>query len=808
LAVLRLAPLRYEWCRCGALQKLWDAKGNLTRWTYDRQGRLTAKTFADDTVHSYAYDSAGRLASTTDARGHTATFTYAADNRLLRKTFTDGPAAALTPEVQFTYDPVYPRTASMTDGTGTTTFTYHPAGALGALRKAAEHKSGLPGFPSFTATWDYDAAGRLLREAVDGVEATTTYDAAGRPAHFTNPLGTFTPSFDPAGRLTQLAGPVMTTHYTHHGSAQDHRLDAIVHTIGSDPLAAFRYNYNPVGTIATQEVGRSGLAPEVRSFTYDAADQLLAATGTRGGSYTYDPAGNRLSISNSALPTSNYSVNPLNQITSLSTTTGSGSGPALPPPPSNPPPPGTTLKKVSPVLEGVTPIAFNELGQPTRYRAWFGYNNPNPYDVTVPLGNTNKFTPAPTNRGQPTVFVPGRWRFVFSLEFNAGQNLVWSLNGKTSTASQNGPATSGPPTGSTTSVQNATYDADGNMLSLHDASNPSNFAYQYTWDAENRLRSVTRPDPALAWKTTHWDYDGLGRRVRERETDPLGTVLSTKTWVWCGGTQPCEERDGDNQVTQRFFAQGFQRLAPYSSLPASFYYTQDHLGSVREVLDATGTLRARYDYDAWGQRTKLSGDLDADFGYTGHLHHKPTGLILTHYRAYDPRLARWLSRDPIAEAGGINLYGYVSNNPILWIDPLGLQFGPMPFPASPVAGAQFELQKQINQEGKAVVEGLKDASIKVSAVTAAPLVVLAAPEAAPIIAAGARAGGKTVCEVGLRAANKALANPVATTEVAGTVVGAVAESVTGAQLPPGVELTETKAGLWAEIISAVSQFFE
>jgi RHS repeat-associated protein len=125
-------------------------------------------------------------------------------------------------------------------------------------------------------------------------------------------------------------------------------------------------------------------------------------------------------------------------------------------------------------------------------------------------------------------------------------------------------------------------------------------------------------------------------------------------------------------VTQRFFAQGFQRLAPYSSLPASFYYTQDHLGSVREVVDATGTLRARYDYDAWGNRTKLSGDVEADFGFTGHLHHKPTGLILTHYRAYDPRLGRWLSRDPIAENGGINLYGYVSNNPINATDPLGL----------------------------------------------------------------------------------------------------------------------------------------
>jgi RHS repeat-associated protein len=114
------------------------------------------------------------------------------------------------------------------------------------------------------------------------------------------------------------------------------------------------------------------------------------------------------------------------------------------------------------------------------------------------------------------------------------------------------------------------------------------------------------------------------------------------------------------------------------------------LGSVREVLDATGTLRARYDYDAWGQRTKLSGDLDADFGFTGHLHHKETGLILTHYRAYDPRLGRWLSRDPIAENGGINLYGYVGNNPINAFDPTGEMSKP-PQLVPPVPEKYFDI---------------------------------------------------------------------------------------------------------------------
>jgi RHS repeat-associated protein len=76
-------------------------------------------------------------------------------------------------------------------------------------------------------------------------------------------------------------------------------------------------------------------------------------------------------------------------------------------------------------------------------------------------------------------------------------------------------------------------------------------------------------------------------------------------------------------------------------------------------------------YTLWGGRTRLSGDLDADFGFTGHYHHAPSGLSLAPYRAYSSEMGRWLSRDPIGEEGGINLYGYVNNNPVGAIDPEG-----------------------------------------------------------------------------------------------------------------------------------------
>jgi RHS repeat-associated protein len=108
--------------------------------------------------------------------------------------------------------------------------------------------------------------------------------------------------------------------------------------------------------------------------------------------------------------------------------------------------------------------------------------------------------------------------------------------------------------------------------------------------------------------------------------------------------------------------------------------TSDHLGNVRELLDSTGTVRARYDYDIYGKRTKVSGDLDSDFGFTGHYEHSVSSLTLAPFRAYDAVLGRWISRDPIEEAGGLNLYGYVGGNVVGAVDPLGwaedLRFDP------------------------------------------------------------------------------------------------------------------------------------
>jgi len=60
------------------------------------------------------------------------------------------------------------------------------------------------------------------------------------------------------------------------------------------------------------------------------------------------------------------------------------------------------------------------------------------------------------------------------------------------------------------------------------------------------------------------------------------------------------------------------------------------------------------------------------FGYDGYRYDPETGLYHTGARYYDPRLGRFLQPDPIGQAGGVNLYAYVNNDPLNGVDPLGL----------------------------------------------------------------------------------------------------------------------------------------
>jgi RHS repeat-associated protein len=79
------------------------------------------------------------------------------------------------------------------------------------------------------------------------------------------------------------------------------------------------------------------------------------------------------------------------------------------------------------------------------------------------------------------------------------------------------------------------------------------------------------------------------------------------------------------------------------------------------------------DYDEWGRVTFDSNPGFQPFGFAGGLYDRDTGLVRFGARDYDPETGRWTAKDPILFAGGdANLYGYVKNDPVNWIDSSGL----------------------------------------------------------------------------------------------------------------------------------------
>ena len=610
----------FEHCTCGALIGMTDPNGSRTTLTRDLQQRITQKTFADGTSISMVYESTtSRLKSRTDQKGQTTVYSYNRDDSLAGVSYPNAQVA--TPGVTYAYDPAYPRIASMTDGVGTTTYSYNPV--TGSSSLGAGQLASVSGpLPSSTVSYTYDPLGRVLTTSINGSANITSaeYDSLGRVTSVSNPLGQFAYTYvDQTARVRSLSYPNgQVTNFQYYGNASsdgsgngDQRLQTIQNLNSSGTnLSTFSYTYDSNGQITTWGKQWDSGSAASSSFGYDAASQLVSAyvrnpstLATQGLFYSYDPAGNRTQEQiDSTINTSSY--NSVNEYTAQAA--------------------GGSMTFAGSVSEPATVKVGGNTAMVDSSNNWSG-------SAAVTTGSNSILLVATDSQGNSTT--------------------------KTITVSVSG----GP-------SRTLTYDPNGNLL--------NNGAGQtYQWDAENRLESISQ-----ASGVTGFVYDGSGHRVQETLNGQV-----TKQWVWCG-SQPCEERDASSSVTKRFYAQGEQVSG------VSYFYSKDHLGSIRELTDGTGAIRARYDYDPFGRVTKVAGDIDADFGFTGDYFHKASGLSLTLYRAYDPNLGRWLAHDPIGENGGLNLYGYCANDPINAVDHDGRFLN---FVAGFVVGAGIDAASQL-----------------------------------------------------------------------------------------------------------------
>ena len=232
------------------------------------------------------------------------------------------------------------------------------------------------------------------------------------------------------------------------------------------------------------------------------------------------------------------------------------------------------------------------------------------------------------------------------------------------------------------------HDADGNLT--------SDGEWTYTWDAENHLIGIERSAVALAagapYHREKHDYDHRSRRIRTTIFTNSGTTLSSQTLYIFDGWKCVAELDSTGQSIRKY-TWGLDianRLGDASTgnvgallwlVDTATAKTHIHLydknGNVTSLVDTTTRKRsATYEYNAFGQLITCYGEYAKlnPFRFSTKYLDSQTGLYYYGYRHYDPAIGRWTSRDPIAEKGGMNLYGFVSNKSTTTIDVLGRAF--------------------------------------------------------------------------------------------------------------------------------------
>lgn len=205
------------------------------------------------------------------------------------------------------------------------------------------------------------------------------------------------------------------------------------------------------------------------------------------------------------------------------------------------------------------------------------------------------------------------------------------------------------------------YTPAGELLTRTDASGTTTYSY----DAFGNLRTVALPDG----RTIDYVVDGQSRRVGKK----VNGVLQ-QGWVYTGQLRIAAELDGAGQVVSRFIY-GTRSNVPDLMTKGGVTYRiiSDQRGSPVLVIDTSSGEVVQYRmYDEFGNIVSDTNPNLHPFGFAGGLRDADTSLIRFGARDYDPQTARFTTKDPVGFAGGdTNLYGYVLNDPVNLIDPLG-----------------------------------------------------------------------------------------------------------------------------------------
>jgi RHS repeat-associated protein len=642
-----------------------DAGGGVTRFAYNARGQLVSVTNALQEVTALSYDAngfltaidgplpgaqdrrtftqdpVGRVRTVTDGDGYTLTFDYDALDRMTQVTFPDGTSEALVydrmevgihrdrlgRQTALTYDGMR-RLTSMQDALGQVTqFQWCGCGALTAVLDPLGRMT----------RWQRDVQGRVIaKEYPDGSQIIYDYEASTSRVRNRR---------DERGQVTEyqynLADELVSKRYVgalvptpNVSFAYDPSYARLVSHTDGDGVTTYQYvPHNGTPGAGQLSVIDGPLDNDAITFTYDALGRRVStAVNTVASRKTFDAAGRLIQLTNG--------------LGSFSLTYDAGSDRLA------------TMTYPNGQRSESAYAGNDRDHRLTRLTHYLGGG-----------GKLSEFTYAYNALGTIT-----NWS-----QFQAGQLKNWSIAYDALNRLTNVVETIGA---NPSTVTTYGYDAVGNRIveksgttrldtgfnalnqpvSFTAGAAPTPVAYQ--WDAENRLVGVSN----RAYRV-FFGYDGLDRRTRIVVSNATALVYSRR-YVWLDQKLLEEREKTGGRVLKRYYFDGIQNPGGQELPAGNYYFTRDHLGSIREV---TGPGTVALGYSPFGIQTALSGSISIPFGFTGHFQNPESGLVLAPFRAYSPDLARWLNRDPVGEEGGLNLYAYSGLDPINGRDALGLE---------------------------------------------------------------------------------------------------------------------------------------
>ncbi len=630
--------ITYTYDPSGRLIALSHSAGGQTSLSYDRFGNVARTTDPQGHVTSFVYDEWGlRLISSTDALGRTTHFEYDENDRLVRIHHPDGTsqthaydccAPILSVDengssVGYERDPLLNITRLIDRGGNHTDYRYDTESNLVEITEAEDRRT----------RFVYDAAGRLVSMSdAMGRETTFAYDPAANLVGLIDPAGHETRfTYHPRSALasiTDAGGHAMSMLYDLAG-----RPAKVINARGQE--VAFAHD------LEGRVTAKSYDGVKVVSYEYDRAGNLrrmIDPTGTT--EYELDARGLPNSIRYFDGTQVHYTHDARGNVISLTY------------------PGGLTATYEYDARDRVRRVRFGKAGLELRY------------------DNAGRLTEEIRSNGRVTAYEYDEGGFFREITHSGhGVDLVTIRYERNTSGDIVEEHVSGG-YGVHMADPAATYaydeldriaqspncryrhDEDGNLVACQSRNTLA------TYDPENRLLSIERDN-----RRTRYAYNGTGDRVIVETDDERLHLHYDRTG------KLLFETDGAGGIRHRYLYAADRLVALMDGEDEIFFYHADNRGSTILLTDASGEVVTFYEYSPFGTvAVDKKRDVRNRFTYVGTfgVTDEGGGLYFMKNRYYDSAMRRFLQRDPLRFAAGTNLYAYANNNPLSFVDPLGL----------------------------------------------------------------------------------------------------------------------------------------